>query len=76
VRSWLKSQSSRSAWQKVFFLAAGIYVVGAIIFVIFGSGERQNWAESSDDKRQKELGDFLSDNKRHTNEKQADDVAI
>jgi len=67
-------QSSRSAWQKVFFLAAGIYAVGAIIFVIFGSGERQNWAESSDDKRQEELGDFLSDNKRQTNEKQADDV--
>jgi len=69
-------QSSRSAWQKVFFLAAGIYAVGAIIFVIFGSGERQSWAESSDDKRQEELGDFLSDNKRQTNEKQVDDAAI
>ena len=37
-------QSSRSEWQHVFFLAAAIYAVGAIVFVIFGSGERQRWS--------------------------------
>ena len=42
-------QSSRSEWQKVFFLAAGIYAVGAIIFVVFGSGERQSWAKTPED---------------------------
>jgi len=31
----------------VFFLAAGIYTVGAIVYLIFGSGERQSWAEWS-----------------------------
>jgi len=38
-------QSTRSEWQHVFFLAAAINAVGAIVFVIFGSGERQSWAD-------------------------------
>ena len=38
-------KSTRSEWQHVFFLAAAIDVVGAIVFVIFGSGERQSWAD-------------------------------
>jgi len=45
-------QSTRSEWRKVFFLTAGIYVFGAAVFVIFGSGERQSWA---DDINQEEL---------------------
>jgi len=36
--------STRSEWQNVFFLSAGILVVGGIIFVIFGSGNLQSWA--------------------------------
>jgi len=36
--------STRSEWQNVFFLSAGILVVGGIIFVIFGSGNIQSWA--------------------------------
>jgi len=39
-------RSSRSEWQHVFFLAAAIYAVGAIVFVIFGSGERQSWSST------------------------------
>ena len=38
-------QSTRSEWQSVFWLSAGINVVGAIVFVVFGSGERQSWAD-------------------------------
>ena len=37
--------STREEWQKVFFLAAGVYAVGAIVYVIFGSGQRQSWAD-------------------------------
>ena len=37
-------RSTRDEWQKVFFLAAGINAIGATVFVIFGSGERQSWA--------------------------------
>jgi len=36
--------STRSAWQNVFFLTAAVYAVGAVVFVIFGSGHRQRWA--------------------------------
>jgi len=38
-------RSTREEWQKVFLLAAGVYAVGAVVFLIFGSGERQSWAE-------------------------------
>ena len=38
-------QSTRSEWQHVFFFAAAINAVGATVFVIFGSGERQSWAD-------------------------------
>ena len=37
-------RSSRSEWQMVFYLAAAIYAFGAIVFVVFGSGECQSWA--------------------------------
>lgn len=30
-------------WQKVFFIAAGIYILCATFYNIFGSGERQPW---------------------------------
>jgi len=40
--------STRSEWQKVFFLAAGIQAVGAIVFVVFGSGNLQSWAGITD----------------------------
>ena len=39
--------STRSGWQNVFFLTAGIYAVGAIVFTIFGSGYRQLWADDA-----------------------------
>jgi len=52
-------RSSHSEWQQVFFLAAAIYTVGAIVFVMFGSGEHQSWAGTVDDKvRQDELTRF------------------
>ena len=41
--------STRSDWQKVFFLSAGINVIGAAVFVVFGSGDRQSWAGSAAD---------------------------
>jgi len=40
-------QSTRSEWQNVFFLTAVVYVVGAVVFVIFGSGYRQPWADDT-----------------------------
>jgi len=40
-------RSTRSEWQNVFFLSAAVYAVGAVIFVIFGSGNRQHWADDT-----------------------------
>ncbi|XP_044759965.1 putative inorganic phosphate cotransporter isoform X1 [Coccinella septempunctata] len=32
-------------WRIVFMISAGLYIASAIFFVIFGSGERQDWNE-------------------------------
>jgi len=41
-------RSTRFEWQIIFFLAAGIYAIGAIVFVIFGSGNLQSWVGMPD----------------------------
>ncbi|TNN43231.1 Sialin [Liparis tanakae] len=38
-----------AGWRKVFWLAAGINVAGALVFTAFGSGEIQPWAGARDD---------------------------
>jgi len=42
-------RSTRSQWTKIFGLVAAVDVAGAALFVVFGSGRRQNWAATSDD---------------------------
>jgi len=44
VGAFTYHSSSRSEWQKVFFLTAGIQILSAIVFVVFGSGNLQSWA--------------------------------
>jgi len=48
VGAFTYHSSTRSEWQKVFFLAAGIQIVGVIVFVVFGSGNLQSWAGMND----------------------------
>jgi len=48
VGAFTYHSSTRSEWQKVFFLAAGIQIVGAIVFIVFGSGNQQSWAGMTD----------------------------
>ena len=36
---------TKDEWQIVFYLAAGIYGVGALVYFLFASGELQPWAE-------------------------------
>ena len=45
VGAMTSQQSTRSTWQNVFFLIAGIDAFGAFVFLIFGSGNRQSWAD-------------------------------
>ena len=37
-------ESTRAQWQKVFYIAAAVNGFGAAMFVVFGSGELQDWA--------------------------------
>ena len=37
-------QSTRTQWQKVFYIATAICCFGAAMFVVFGSGKQQAWA--------------------------------
>ncbi|XP_071133211.1 sialin-like [Mytilus edulis] len=41
-----KSQT-RAEWQIVFYIAAGMYIFGAIFYIVFASGELQPWAKDS-----------------------------
>ena len=70
VSVFTSHRSTRSEWRNVFFLAAAVYAVGAIIFVIFGSGNRQSWA---DDSTSVELSTTLDRNKQHMNDKEVTD---
>ena len=45
VVGWLTyHESDRGQWQKVFYITSAIYCFGAAVFVVFGSGELQDWA--------------------------------
>jgi len=33
-------------WRMIFFLAAGVATLATLVFVIFGSGDVQNWNET------------------------------
>jgi len=38
------AHSSIHQWSLIFYISAGFYVIGGIIFLLFASGERQPWA--------------------------------
>lgn len=40
----LTFQRTHGEWQSVFFVSAAIYAFGAVFFMIFGSGDIQDWA--------------------------------
>jgi len=46
VAAALTVDKSRESWQIVFFIAAGVYGVGAILFCLLASGEVQPWARN------------------------------
>ena len=45
VGAMTAQQSTRSTWQGVFFVTAVVNTFGALVFIIFGSGNRQSWAD-------------------------------
>lgn len=38
-----KFQDTRAQWQIVFYIAAGVYITGAFIYVLFARGDEQPW---------------------------------
>lgn len=42
-------QPTMAAWQKVFFIAAGVYIFCATFYNVFGSGKRQPWDNPAND---------------------------
>ena len=36
-------------WQKVFYIAAGVYFFGGVVFLAFGSSVRQPWTYDEDE---------------------------
>ena len=40
---FLSFQPTRAQWQKVFYISAGICVVGWIVYMLLGSGKQQPW---------------------------------
>lgn len=40
----ITTDKTKEQWQTVFYIAAAIYTVGAVFFIVFGSGELQPWA--------------------------------
>eukprot|EP00057_Strongylocentrotus_purpuratus_P011646 XP_011666120.1 PREDICTED: putative inorganic phosphate cotransporter [Strongylocentrotus purpuratus] len=41
------NQADLHGWQNVFFISSGLALLAALVFVIFGSGEEQEWAKPS-----------------------------
>ncbi|XP_065214587.1 putative inorganic phosphate cotransporter isoform X2 [Planococcus citri] len=42
----INKRPTQAAWRMVFFIAAGVYVIGATIYLIFASGVRQPWDDN------------------------------
>jgi hypothetical protein len=42
-------QPTREQWQKVFYLAAIIYVIGALGYTLLGTGKEQRWNTPEDE---------------------------
>ena len=36
-------QPTRAQWQKVFYISAGVYVFGWMVYLLLGSGREQPW---------------------------------
>ena len=44
VSAFTKEEQTRSEWRNVFYVTAGIGAVGALVYLVIGSGEHQSWA--------------------------------
>nr|CAD7580819.1 unnamed protein product [Timema californicum] len=45
LSGYIVQHQSAEEWNIVFYLAGAMFLVGALVFLVFGSGERQSWAD-------------------------------
>ncbi|XP_046332455.2 uncharacterized transporter slc-17.2-like [Haliotis rufescens] len=50
VVSYIIPEKTRDQWASVFYMNAAVYFIGALTYLIFGSGEIQPWADNSVEK--------------------------
>ncbi|XP_044011343.1 sialin-like [Aphidius gifuensis] len=58
LTGYIVKNKSRDEWKIIFIIAGLIYLIGAIIYGCFASGERQKWA---DDSNKKELAAYKNE---------------
>uniref|UniRef100_A0A2C9LVA0 Major facilitator superfamily (MFS) profile domain-containing protein n=1 Tax=Biomphalaria glabrata TaxID=6526 RepID=A0A2C9LVA0_BIOGL len=49
VIGYITTNQTQAQWQVVFYIASAIYAFGAVFFIIFSSGEIQEWAKEKQD---------------------------
>ncbi|XP_067000877.2 sialin [Anabrus simplex] len=54
ITGYIVQNKSAAEWKIVFYIASSIYLVGAIFYGVFASGERQEWAKESSSERKDE----------------------
>lgn len=50
VAHFTYEKSTFEEWTKIFWIGGGVYIVPALVFMVFGSGEVQKWNDLSDSK--------------------------
>jgi hypothetical protein len=50
MKSLFFFQQTQQQWNKIFYIASSITVLGALIYLIFTSAERQPWSYGKDDR--------------------------
>lgn len=61
-------QKTQEEWRTAFYIAAGVYCLGAIAYIILAKGEVQAWAEYHDEGQDQELEEIKEeDGEAHSN---------
>merc|ERR1712150_159965 len=55
ITGYLVEDKSVESWQNVFIITAFVYVIGAVFYGIFASGDRQEWSKIDRDESFEEL---------------------
>jgi len=48
ITGYIVQNKTADEWHYVFYISAGIYLLGGVFYVIFASGNRQEWARPSE----------------------------